>query len=485
MITRSYDVIVAGFRPGGLLTAALLAKKGFRVLVLNQDNEEPVSHGEYIYPSHRYCLLGFEDKEFLGSAIDELTIHPTERKSIQASLPSFQFVSPNYRVDVYPDDRFKRELQREFKKDDVQIEAFYARARDEAGVFLDLWHKKLSNLPLPTILQKLGLGKWRRKEKNLFHGQKVDLLIDVYEQMGLANSVRCFFNSQLTMLSYVANPEYLPMPIASHLIISARGGFYRSQTSPEPLIQLLLERLSSLHSDVFPTEHITSLSFKWGKLKEVFFEGYDNPISCQYLVWNSSYKSLLDVIPDNAQKKGYKNQITESEFEQFSIYVTLDEFVIPVGMYENVFIISDENKPHLDGNILWITISPENSETFAEEGKRTMTITTILNNKEGNNSKNTKRELAQIMLKNLSQTIPYLEKHIKNIHIPKEDNLVLRPVFDSEKILSNYNSDIGRGLRLPHWNIFHIGRESYPSVGFDGEIGAGIMAARAILALQK
>jgi hypothetical protein len=80
-----------------------------------------------------------------------------------------------------------------------------------------------------------------------------------------------------------------------------------------------------------------------------------------------------------------------------------------------------------------------------------------------------------------------MERYVRTLHVPLPADIheVGDPVFEAAQVLSAFPGDLGPGPRLPHWNVFHIGPETYPLLGFEGEIGAGLMAVDAVMATRK
>ncbi len=486
MITRSYDVIVAGFRPGGLLAGALLAKHGLRVLAINQDGWAPVTVGKYTFPSHRYPFIGFDDRELLGGAIDELTIHPNERKHIQASIPSYQVILPGQRVDVYPDERFVSELEREFPRDDVAFSALYDRIRDEAGVFIRAWANKRSEPPTPSIVQKIGLRGAPRRSRPLLPPE-TETVGDVLALMDAPADVRTLVSAQLRTFGYCTDPLAVPMPIAAHLLTSARGGIYGDAAGPEPLVSLLSARLKSLQCDVEPDERISSLSFGWGRLQEVRFKGYEHPFHCDYLVWNAPFAALETVMAPSMWQKAYHDRLPEPAYERYSIHIALDEVVIPVGMHDHAIIVGDLEKPLDSGNFVFVSMSPQNADHFGPAGTRSLTLTTIVPWGPDHRTGEKRRDVATRMLTVLKQVVPFMEQYVRTLFVPlpEDENDAGDPVFDVGTIRARFGPDLGPGPGLPHWNLFHAGSEAFPMLGFEGEIAAGILVAEAVLATRR
>lgn len=480
MITRSYDVIVAGFRPGGLLAGALLAKRGLRVLVLHQDYAGPVERGRHLFPSHRYPFMGLEHPDFLGAAFDQLTIHPNERRALKPLVPGFQVILPRQRVDVYADDRLKAELSREFREEAVLLEAFYTRAKEEAEILSELWQDRRVRVPTPTLLQKVGLGNMAGKDKGLFLNRPVTVG-DLYAELEASPALRAFFNVQLMAFGYVTAPEHLPMSVAGHILTAARSGLIGDLEQVEPLQELLLERIQSLHSDVMP-KRLERLEFSWGRCSSFYFEGDSQKSSCEYLLWNTAWDGLIPLLPESVARKGYTSRGVLPSQLRFTVHVVLDDFVIPVGMQENALVVGNLEEPFSDGNVLHVSISPEGSERFAPLGVRAVTLSTWVSAAKPPETTEACRALTTKMMTLLKKVMPFLDEYIKEVHVPTGAELG-ETWFDAGQVGRQYPLDLGPGPRLPHWNLFHLGRETFPLLGVDGELGAGMMTEQAITAL--
>lgn len=483
-MTRNYDVIVAGFRPGGLLAAALLAGRGFKVLVTHKEPSEPLKRGSFIFPSHRYPLVGLEHPDLLGGVLDELSIHPSERKVFQTTCPAFQVILPEHRVDVYPDARFTRELEREFRADSGMLEALYARSLEDAGYFLDAWRVKCEQLPVPSWTQKMGLGSFGRKDKPLFP-MKEPSLSEFYAQHEAPPHVRAFLNAQLLAFGYVSAPEYMPLPVACHLLSTVRTGLYSDPEQQEPLEKLLVDKILALHSEVEPERRVEGIEASWGKVSALTFEGESLPVTCDWLIWNASYDGLLEVLPEGLRRKGYSDHYPAPELMRYDIQLVVDDFVIPVGMQENAVLVRDPERPLQDGNLMWLSMSPDGVESWAPLGARTLTLSTLIGSGEDARTRDALHGVARGMIEHLGKVIPWLRKYIQKVYVPVPgaDDLPGDPIFDARALTKLYPQDLGPGPRLPHWNFFHLGRETWPMAGFDGEIGAAMLIERAIASL--
>ena len=131
---KPYDVIVLGAGLSGLLVAALLARRGRHVLVLEEDkNPGGLSHqvllGKYTFLHGPFLFLGFEREGIYDRIFMELGLSLTslkrEGKLFRKSSPPFQVIFPNHRLNIFEDEgNLIDELSREFPSKRSQITAF-------------------------------------------------------------------------------------------------------------------------------------------------------------------------------------------------------------------------------------------------------------------------------------------------------------------------------------------------------------------------
>src|SRR3954471_1001942 len=132
MDTNFYDVVVCGSELTGLLAAALLARRGFRVLLLGHDADRPSFEAGGFTLSRAPALLPPLESQPVARVLTELNCVQIIRRRAPPLSPGFQVVMPRHRFDVLPDrdpdrPRFRRELEREFPGDAETIAAGLGR----------------------------------------------------------------------------------------------------------------------------------------------------------------------------------------------------------------------------------------------------------------------------------------------------------------------------------------------------------------------
>jgi phytoene dehydrogenase-like protein len=126
MTSRHYDVVVLGRSIGALCTAALLARRDFRVLLLGQ-REQP--------PTYRFEGRALKRRAFTFVAgtcptwhriLHELAQTQTYKRKTRSLDPMFVVVAEGFRMEVPPDVAlFAREIEREFPEVRQVVDEMY------------------------------------------------------------------------------------------------------------------------------------------------------------------------------------------------------------------------------------------------------------------------------------------------------------------------------------------------------------------------
>ncbi len=142
-MTQHFDVAVIGGQTAGVVTAALLAKRGKRVVLL--DHGESITH----YRRHGLCMPltpalvpMFEGSPVMQKVHTELGLGPDLRTSTTVLKPGFQAIMPDQRIDV-PADReaFLAELSQEFPNEIGAMKQVFERLYaldEEISAFLSV-----------------------------------------------------------------------------------------------------------------------------------------------------------------------------------------------------------------------------------------------------------------------------------------------------------------------------------------------------------
>ena len=160
---KPYDVIILGAGLSGLLAAALLAKRGRHVLVLEEEaipgglSHRAVREG-FSYMRGPALFLGFErdglyDRLFMELGLS-LSMLKKEGTLFRRSAPPFQVVLPHHRLNFYQDPgELFNELSREFPDHIQEFRALLSEIDRWDGILRPAYHLAQKRSPR-------GFGEW-------------------------------------------------------------------------------------------------------------------------------------------------------------------------------------------------------------------------------------------------------------------------------------------------------------------------------------
>ena len=132
-----FDVTIIGAGLGGLAAAALLARQGSKVLVLDLQDNVGKALGSFEHEGFHFSAMpeiayGFEQNGSISAIASVLGIS----LNVAAHIPSCQVALPGRRISLFPDrERTMQELGREFPQELPSLNKFYR----------DLKHKETRN----------------------------------------------------------------------------------------------------------------------------------------------------------------------------------------------------------------------------------------------------------------------------------------------------------------------------------------------------
>src|SRR5258708_38859530 len=112
-MSKHYDVVILGAGIGALTTAALLARRSWRVLVLGQGWRPPTYQRDGVTLARRPFTFLAGSSPAWARVLVELAQSQTFRRRTVALAPMFQVLAPKLRLDVPPDVQlFAKEIDR-------------------------------------------------------------------------------------------------------------------------------------------------------------------------------------------------------------------------------------------------------------------------------------------------------------------------------------------------------------------------------------
>ncbi len=476
-----YDVAVIGMEIGPLTAGALLAKRGFRVLVLG--------HGA---DCDRYSCCGFEFSKrpfrMIGSEsfavrriIDDLGISQLWQHAIRRDDPMWQIVLPNARLDIGRNPRhITREVKRELPPD--------AKGLDDAIEAVGRINGEIS---------KLLAGDFLLPPETFFEKRE-------FARIEVQNPFRLPYGIPGTKKA--ANiPDYLMLPcymesagnIELHPIVKYRqlGGWLFDcvafENGIDGIRKILLEQIIGQGGDVHPTLSADEIEVTRGSVTAILVHGRSKATGCRAILTHLSPYDLSKLIKPVNHTKQFRNLIEKSIESAlgYSVNLGMDSEVIPEGLAQVCFlqnhgIIGDEllriekipQKDHKKAALNLSCIVPHNLKEDIETGS-----------------------LRDRILDKIRRIIPYLDQYLHVIHSPFDSfgSINLReteegnnPTEISQENVSvwklfapNEKGTFGAGV-LPHRTgikgLLLAGSQALRGLGIEGEMQAAWGAARIV-----
>ena len=154
-----YDVVVLGTELAPLTCAALLGKRGFRVLVLGQQSERPdYALGKLRLPRHPFSFSAAHAPA-ARRVLSELGLGQSFRRVADPHQASLQVALPGHRFDLASNDALlEREIEREFPEVKRPILDFNRRAEEHARA-TDALFEQLRCFPPESLFERRDLSR--------------------------------------------------------------------------------------------------------------------------------------------------------------------------------------------------------------------------------------------------------------------------------------------------------------------------------------
>ncbi len=333
-----YDVIVLGSQLGGALTAALLAKRKHRVLLIDHDGTGTgYEHGGYVLPYAPSITPSLKAMPAAEEVFTELGLTTTVQRALRPHLPELQLVLPRSRVDLHADPARRRaELAREFGETaDGLLSALTATASQHEAS--DAFFKEQPPLPPDGFFETWGLKKKIGQHPGL----------ETHPRLSNNTPPGALLRGLLPFLIHLdeaSSPLALTRPLSQALLSPQRfpGG-------NDGLRDLLVKRLTELGGDVLTRENsesyvVEEISFDGARFAGVKLVRSDVVYRASCLVAATDSGALRRLITDRKRHRGLLEQLDQSSARSilFSVNWVVPADALPRGMGELLLVESQD-----------------------------------------------------------------------------------------------------------------------------------------------
>jgi len=472
-----YDALVLGGQLGGALAAAVLAKRGYRVLLVEHDGMGPgYEHDGFLLPYAPFVAPGLKAMPAVEEAFTELALTTPLQRALKPLTPALQLVLPRHRIDLHADPaRTLAELRRELGDEGPQV----ATTLSGLGAYheqSDAFFKEPVELPPDGFLQKWKLGGIIKR----YPGLSAPLPQLGSERLGpLIQKLLPFLTYQSAAQTELARGR----PLAHALTSPGRfpGG-------REGLRELLLKRLTELGGVVMGRDGgdgfvAESLAFEGNTLVGVKLLQSDNVYRASCVVTATDAGAMRRLIEDKKRHRKLLEQLDQSTTRQFLFTVNwvVPTDALPRGMGEQLLVQLDDEL-----GAMLVQVHPARRTAKGEDESLRVVCA-------GAFVPSNVRELGEAHLKTLSEKLnghldalmPFARQQAVLTSAPYLDaggvrgsRLLPHPLFDvdAEQRLGVE----GLKQRTAIKNLFLANREVLPGLGLEGEFLAGLRVARLV-----
>lgn len=350
MDTNYYDVVVCGGELTGLVTAALLGRRGFRVLLVGSETDRPTFDAAGHVLARGPALLPPIATPTVARVLTDLNCVQVVKRRAPTLSPALQIVMPHHRFDVGADAAaLGRELGREFGGERVAIEAALARVAETSALVDPL---------LATEITLPPDGFWERREVARLESLLPKRGTDLLAPLPAHHPMRAVVAAPATLAGAVA-PNELPRANVgqARAFELARQGLGRFEGGYGALHALFREKLETFSGErrekVIPVEVV----MRRGRAVGVRVHPRDETIGCEHLVWAGSAAGLHAICAEKPPRRGPTGAPgLHVEAYRYALAMLVAPEALPEGMGERVYLITDPARPLIEENALAVTV---------------------------------------------------------------------------------------------------------------------------------
>ncbi len=471
MPTSFYDVVVIGDELAGAVAGALLARRGFRVLVLASQpvEREVLGPGSSPAPRAPLALTGLESPA-LKRVVNELNLLQLLRRRVTPNHPAFQLLLPDHRIDV--GDELGRELARELPDEAAAVEAWLGRAGEVSTTLEGLLAQDVT---LPPD------GFWDRRDLKRIAAQlppeAADGLGAPAGEAGMLAVLPARFASDLAQPGTIA---------AMRLADQHRRGTWRLDGGRDALRALLYERIRTYSGEVRHAERVRGIVLKRGRAVAVGVGDRDESVGCAQVIAAMPAAELVELLPEAPPRRLAEVAAATPAWWRYRLHFVAPLDALPDALAPFALSVRDPAAPLTDGNALALHLSTglgQHASITAEALAK-------------DRSPEALARLRGVVRAHVDALFPFVSAHLVAVGSP-HDGLPVEaaapgPALAAAPLDPVWDLPAPRPLGLcgvPHATgvkqLWLASRQTLPGLGLEGELAAGWVCARLIGSRSK
>ena len=413
MTHRAYDVVCVGAQLPTLLAGALLAKRGFRVLLVAQDELPPTYEAMpgVVFPREPFTFTA-SGSPAARRVLAELALHQLFRRRAVAVDPAFQVCGPRHRLDLTREDALlEREIERELPEVKRPVEEFLAAA-DRYDALLDRIVDRDLMWPPQSFFERREAARAMAEHPFGKEGDGVDPLAELAEDHPFRWMV-----DLPARFSDAMDPDHTTGLRTTRLFTSWRRGAAALDGGYAALRDMLVESIRTHGGEVRDPEKIDSIRVKRGTAQGVRVAASGEEIGASWIIVGAPLASLVRLVPDRAPFEELFERIGEPvvRYYRYTLNLRVDAAGEPEGMSRDVFYLRDPERPRMAANALRIQVEPVDAE-----GKRQLCVEALIPRRGVEDLPDYVQGLRERIVASLGELVPFLGEHVEVMDSPHD-----------------------------------------------------------------
>jgi prolycopene isomerase len=371
-----YGVIVVGAGIGGLTSAALLARRGFDVLLLEQSEHAGGCCSSFIADGHTFdsgasVFYGLGKKSsfnFLTNVFSELGISPEFRML----NPAFDIALPDHLIHVNHEKRaFLRQLGTAFPHEAKGFKRLYSDLQE--------LYEMLGNLP-----RYHAMGRWTIMKICALHPWFAQKLLataprslhDYYRRHIVDAHCTSVLDSIIAIMTVLDSTEIPAMLGALVLLELHEGGSWYPMGGSGAIPAALLESFKSSGGQYASGRKVTEIIVGGGRARGVRLDD-GSEIHAERVISDAPKEITFGKLIDNIYiSDGLRKQVAYQDNADsfFGVFLGVDAGVVPAGTAVHTIIVPRYSERWQDARPLKVSIPSLVDPSLAPAGRHTVTL---------------------------------------------------------------------------------------------------------------